>query len=228
MNQGYDHLKGKRMCIEGNIAAGKTTLADQLFKLYSQIEGLKIERISEKIDHELLEKFNDDPRIYAEEFQKSMMKNRLDGIKKARELAEHGYFVLMDTGIIREFAFADANEQVGNMSKEDYVEHILEFRRELSKINMPYPEYIVLLVSDGKTSMKNISQRNRSNETLLDEKYLDVLHNCHVNRFAAISKHMAVENTLMINVADNYAGPEDVKNYFLPIPDACPFCDDLV
>ena len=161
------------ICIEGNIAVGKSTIIEKFEKKLCEI-GYNVHVLKEEIDYDLLEKFNNDPKKYASEFQISMMKQRLKNADKVNKILikEKKCLVLMDTGILREIVFSKVNFDQGNMTSKEYDEYKELFTKKYNEINNPVPRLTIILDCSVNFTMKNIISRGRDGEEKLTKPYL--------------------------------------------------------
>jgi len=167
-------LLGKIVCVEGNIATGKTTFVHNMKnELAGFVASLKVEIVSEVIDESLLSKFNAEPKEFAYEVQDYMLQSRIEAIRNASLLSDSGALVLMDTGILREFVFSNANMTMGNLTKEEQWELWNKFTKLHDELGKLLPDAIVLLDCTSLRCMENIKLRNRANETTLSLKYIE-------------------------------------------------------
>lgn len=192
-------LTGKIICMEGPIAAGKTEFIKSCREFLQEL-GLKCEIFSEDVDEYLLERFNRDPAAYAALFQQRMMTSRLISADKARECKDKGESViLLDTGILREIAFASAN-----MNENAYKSHMEAFSSAFEGIGSPMPDLILLFDCTAERTMINMMQRNRRNEALLTVDYMNIIR----SHYAAALEHDLVKGRtkiLTLDVSDQYA-----------------------
>lgn len=184
-----------RICIEGNIGAGKTTLIERLSDLVVRSGMFSEVHVEfEQVDNELLALFNQDPVKYGLEFQHSMMNMRLAMLKRSRDHIEHARqanrscVVLVDTGPLREFAFTRANELAGNITPTDAQAHIDAFTQTVNALGNIMPEKIILLNPLTTSCLLNIRERNRKYEQNITISYLDHVRNAHETQLTTIDR----------------------------------------
>jgi len=196
-------LKGKVMCVEGNIATGKTTLISAL--LYDlNLCQVNVKVLEEQIDQTLLEKFNSDPKKYGLELQDSMMRKRIQAMKTAQEYKKTDHFVIMDTGFIREKAFTLANYKQKNLTQSEFIEHEKVFLDLHKEIGMPVPDCIIILDCSPQRCKVNINIRNRVNERELSITYLDELRKAHKQVLTEFSSSNPKVSIINADVSDQY------------------------
>jgi len=166
---------------------------------------INITCLGESIDTEMLKKFNENPRKYSSMFQEVMKIGRLKNADAMEGLKSQGDSVIfIDTGIVREIAFSAANFSMEYMSEAYFKAHMQTFQQVLLDIGHPVPDYIILLDASGDRCMENIKKRSRSNESLLEKKYLDSLTREHRNAL----QHELIKGkcvTQIVGVEHNYA-----------------------
>jgi deoxyadenosine/deoxycytidine kinase len=209
-------MTGKIVCIEGNIATGKTTFIQNLKKeLEIKTNGRQDFKIlEERIDYELLKLFNSDPKSYGYQFQRVMMHNRLETLELAGKMKKEGIMVIMDTGILRELAFSLANFQRSNMNQEEYNNHVSDFWTKFKNMEEIDIDHIVLLDSNPETCKNNIMIRNRLNEKNLEMGYLETLQKCHLEIFQDLKDKLTNTNFLKVDVSYKYLECESVLHLF--------------
>lgn len=196
-----------RICIEGNIAAGKSQLCENLkveiSKLFPDVEVIILPEI---INQELLAKFDNDPETYALEFQETMCRSRVNrlieayqGVINGADLPDRKLIFLMDTGPLREIAFTRANEAFNRISKDVANEHLSRFektlnekedeiRKSLNESKKKFsimPEVMILLDANPYDCNDNKIRRGRKSEEKLTLKYLNQLRRAHFLEYTA-------------------------------------------
>lgn len=203
-------LVGKVVCIEGNIAVGKTTLLTSL-ATEAMNQCISVICIEENIDRTLLEKFNAEPSKYSLQFQEAMMKMRMYGMEYAKKASRPDNIVFLDTGLLREIVFSEANMETGYMTMEEYAEHKNSFNREFERIGKLFPDLIILLDCSVDKCIENIKKRKRINEVKLEREYLEKLRECHLG----VTKNSifgAYTGFIVVDVSDDYPDVKMIVN----------------
>jgi deoxyadenosine/deoxycytidine kinase len=154
-------LKYRYLVIEGNIGAGKTSLATRL----SEDTGsrLVLEQFS---DNPFLARFYEDPERYAFQLELSFLSERYQQIKT--ELGHPDLFgqsVISDYYLAKSFIFSKHNLKDDEMKL---------FEKLFSIINLqaPRPDLYIYLHLPVNMLLDNIRKRGRTYETLIREEYL--------------------------------------------------------
>ena len=175
------------IAIEGNIGAGKTTLATKLSEDFNA--KLVLERFA---DNPFLPKFYKDQNRYAFPLEMSFLADRYQQL--ADDLSQFDLFadfVVADYHIFKSLIFAKVTLQ------ED------EFRlyKTLFDIiykEMPKPDLYVYLYQNTDRLLKNIKKRGRSYEQEIPAEYLDKINKGYLD----FIKTQLNLNVLIIDVSD--------------------------
>jgi len=154
-------LGHKYLVIEGNIGAGKTSLATMLAR--DTGSRLVLEQFS---DNPFLAKFYEDPERYAFQVELSFLSERYQQIKT--ELGHPDLFgqsVISDYLLAKSFIFSKHN------LKDD---EMILFEKLFSIINLqaPKPDLYVYLHVPVDQLLENIQKRGRSYEVNIQKNYL--------------------------------------------------------
>ncbi len=154
-------MKYKYIVIEGNIGAGKTSLASLLAE--ESGSRLVLEAFS---DNPFLAKFYEDPDRYAFQLELSFLSERYHQIKT--ELGHPDLFgqaVISDYFLAKSFIFSKYNLKDDEMKL---------FEKLFSIINLqaPKPDLYVYLHLSVEKLLENIKQRGRSYEKHISYEYL--------------------------------------------------------
>ncbi len=147
--------------IEGNIGAGKTTLAKKLATDYNA--RLILEQFAE---NPFLPKFYENPEKHAFPLELSFLAERYQQLKN--ELNIHDLFrpnIVSDYFFLKSLIFAQANlgsDEFGLYSK---LFHIINS-------SLPKPDLFVYLYHDIERLQENIKKRGRSYEQQIPDNYL--------------------------------------------------------
>lgn len=147
------------ICIEGNIGAGKTTLAKELAAL------LKAEYLPERFEENvLLPLFYKNPKTYAFPTEYSFLIDRhkqlVNYFEKPRKKT-----TVADFHFDKCLCFAKAN-----LKEDDFTFYKKHF--QAMKQTLPVPDLIVYLETSPDLLLKNIQKRGREVEKSLKAKYL--------------------------------------------------------
>lgn len=160
------------LVIEGNIGAGKTSLATMLAGEFSS--KLILEQF---VDNPFLAKFYEDPDRYAFQVELSFLSERYHQVKS--ELGQPGLF---ERGIISDYFLAKSLIFSKNNLKAD------EFRLFVNLFNIiqlqaPVPDLYVYLHVPAHKLLENIRKRGRSYEQNIRESYLLDVQDGYFNFF---------------------------------------------
>jgi deoxyguanosine kinase len=183
----YSINKVNYIAIEGNIGAGKTTLATRISEDFNA--KLVLERFA---DNPFLPKFYKDQNRYAFPLEMSFLADRYQQL--ADDLSQFDLFadfVLADYHIFKSLIFAKVTLQ------ED------EFRlyKTLFDIiykEMPKPDLYVYLYQNTERLLKNIKKRGRSYEQEIPAEYLDKINQGYLDYI----KTQTDLNVLVIDVSE--------------------------
>jgi deoxyguanosine kinase len=148
--------------IEGNIGAGKTSLAKQISKDFNG--KLILERFA---DNPFLPKFYKDPERYSFPLELSFLADRYNQLKK--ELSDRDLFksfTIADYYFMKSLIFARST-----LSDEEY-----SLYRQIFEIiygTLPKPDLFVYLHVDPENLLINIKNRGRDYEQNINIKYLE-------------------------------------------------------
>lgn len=161
MNSILGFLEHKYLVIEGNIGAGKTSLATMLAR--DTDSRLVLEQFN---DNPFLAKFYEDPERYAFQVELSFLSERYQQIKT--ELGHPDLFgqaVISDYLLAKSFIFSKHNLKNDEMKL---------FEKLFSIINLqaPKPDLYVYLHVPVEQLLDNIQKRGRSYETNIKKSYL--------------------------------------------------------
>lgn len=158
----HNKLVYNYICIEGNIGAGKTSLAT---KLAEDFNGKLI--LEQFEDNPFLPKFYKDPFKYAFPLELSFLASRYQQVKDqlaAMDLFKS--FVVSDYFINKSLIFARKTLQDDELALFNRLFHII-----ISTV--PKPELLVFLYVDVKRLQQNIRHRGRSYEQSIEDSYLE-------------------------------------------------------
>ncbi len=164
------------LVIEGNIGAGKTTLAKMIAEEYNA--KLVLEQFA---DNPFLPKFYDDQERYSFPLELSFLADRYYQIKKHVFNPD-----LFHNLLVADYFFAKSAIFAQNTLKDD------EYRlfRQIFDIvfeSMPKPDLYVYLHADTNQLLKNIKSRGRDYEQNITSVYLEKIKNGYFNFFKQFS-----------------------------------------
>jgi deoxyadenosine/deoxycytidine kinase len=152
------------ICIEGNIGAGKTSLATQIAQQYNA--KLILEQFE---DNPFLPKFYKDPDKYAFPLELSFLAARYQQLKVD----------LLRQDLFRSFTISDyyVNKSLIFARQTIHDDEMVLFARIFNIIisNLPKPDLLVYLHVDIDRLLLNISLRGRSYEQSIQLSYLEVI-----------------------------------------------------
>ncbi len=165
-------MKNQFIVIEGNIGAGKTTLATMLAREWDA--RLMLEEFAE---NSFLPLFYENPEKYAFPLELSFLGERFEQLKKI--LVKSDLFnpiVVADYYILKSLLFAKVN----------LPEHEYQLFHKLFYLifdSFPKPDLIVYLNSSVQDLQKNIKKRGRPYELNIKDEYLENLQRNYMEAF---------------------------------------------
>ncbi len=147
--------------IEGNIGAGKTTLATKM----AEDTGAKL-ILEQFADNPFLPKFYEDPEKHAFPLELSFLAERYHQLKK--ELTTHDIFnptVISDYYFVKSLIFAKSNLKEDEFALYTKLFHIIND-------SLPKPDLLVYLYHDIDRLQANIKKRGRDYEQNITDEYL--------------------------------------------------------
>jgi deoxyadenosine/deoxycytidine kinase/7,8-dihydro-6-hydroxymethylpterin-pyrophosphokinase len=179
----YDVSSYNYIAIEGNIGAGKTSLASRIANDFNA--KLILERFK---DNPFLPKFYEDQRRYAFPLEMSFLADRyqqlLEDIKQFDLFKD---FVIADYDVFKSLIFAKVTLQVEEYELYKKLFHIMH--KEL-----PRPDVYIYLYQNTDRLLENIMKRGREYEKSIEgsylakinEGYLEFIKNQHTNTIKVI------------------------------------------
>jgi len=175
------------IAIEGNIGAGKTTLAKMISEEYNA--KLVLERFA---DNPFLPKFYSDKERYAFPLEMSFLADRYQQLTD--DLSQFDLFknfIISDYYIFKSLIFAQVT-----LSSEEFALYRKMF--DLMYKEITKPDLYIYLHQDTNRLLKNIKKRGRDYEQSIEAEYLDKIHKGYKN-FISSEKNL---NTLIIDVSE--------------------------
>lgn len=185
------------LVIEGNIGAGKTTLAKMITEEFDA--KLVLEQFA---DNPFLPKFYSDQERYSFPLELSFLADRYYQIKKQVFNPD-----LFHSLLVADYFFAKSAIFAQNTLKED------EYRlfRQIFDIvfeSMPKPDLYVYLHADTNHLLKNIKLRGRDYEKNISAEYLEKIKNGYFNFFKQVITFpiliIDINNIDFVENADNF------------------------
>jgi deoxyguanosine kinase len=176
------------IAIEGNIGAGKTTLASKISEDFNA--KLVLERFA---DNPFLPKFYKDQNRYAFPLEMSFLADRYQQL--ADDLSQFDLFadfVVADYHIFKSLIFAKVTLQ-----EDEY--RLYKTLFDIIYKEMPKPDLYVYLYQNTDRLLKNIKKRGRSYEQEIPAEYLDRINKGYLDYI----KTQLDLNVLVIDVSDH-------------------------
>jgi deoxyguanosine kinase len=150
------------LVIEGNIGAGKTTLAQMISKKYQT--KLVLEQFA---DNPFLPKFYENQQQYSFPLEMAFLAERYNQLN--RELS---HFDLFSPFTVSDYYFMKSLIFAQNTLQADEYNLYRQFFTIIYE-KMPKPDLYVYLHKDADLLLKNIAERGRSYETFITKEYLE-------------------------------------------------------
>jgi deoxyguanosine kinase len=168
-------LKYNYIAIEGNIGAGKTTLATRMSEEFNA--RLILERFE---DNSFLPKFYEQPDIYAFPLEMSFLADRYQQLKDKLPMQElFSTFTISDYFIDKSLIFAK-----NNLKPDEFNLYSRLF--QIISTFLPRPDLIVYLYLDIPRLLDNIDNRGREYERLIQPLYLEKIQSGYLNHFRSL------------------------------------------
>jgi len=169
-------LKYNYIAIEGNIGAGKTTLAKRISEDFNA--RLILERFE---DNSFLPKFYEQPDIYAFPLEMSFLADRYQQLKDKLSNQElFSSFTISDYFIDKSLIFARNNLQADEFNLYSRLFQIIS-------TFLPRPDLLVYLYLDLPGLIENITKRGRDYEQQIQPDYLEKIQAGYMNHFRSLS-----------------------------------------
>ncbi|MGM0566740.1 MAG: deoxynucleoside kinase [Bacteroidota bacterium] len=191
-------MKYNFIAIEGNIGAGKSTLAGMIADKYQAMlinEGFE--------DNSFLPKFYKDPEKYAFPLELSFLAERYQQLKDKLQAKDLFYpFVVADYFIAKSLVFAKKTLPADEFSLYSQLFNII-----IS--SLPQPDLIVYLYLKTEKLQQNIKKRGRPYEMGIEDDYLEKIQSSYF-------EYMARRQDLRILIVDTnnidfVANPQDYQ-----------------
>ncbi len=195
--------------IEGNIGAGKTTLATKMSEEFNA--RLILEQFA---DNPFLPKFYEDPEKHAFPLELSFLAERYHQLKK--ELSNQDLF---KKGIIADYYFAKSLIFAKSNLKQDEFELYTRLFHIIHD-SLPKPDLFVYLYHDIDRLQQNIRKRGRSYEQNISDDYLIKIQTAYFEFLKQIpDQKILIIDVNSLDYANNASDYELlVKTLFKPYP----------
>jgi len=186
----------KFVVIEGNIGAGKTTLATMLAKDYNA--RLVLENFKE---NPFLPKFYKDPEKHAFPLELFFMAERYHQLKKQKEQDLFQPLSIADYFFVKSKLFGQ-----NNLQKDE--QQLFNSLFNIMSSSLPKPDLLVYLYADVSRLQLNIKQRGRSFEQKITNEYLQNIQ----DRYLDYLRKQTYFPVLLLDIS-NVDFKEDKKVY---------------
>lgn len=188
----------KYITIEGNIGAGKTTLATKLAEHFNA--KLILEEFA---DNPFLPKFYEKPQQYAFPLELFFMAERYKQLKEMLQTQDmFSNLVISDYLFIKSLLFAKIN-----LKEEEYSLYQKLF--DIINPQLVQPELLIFLNAPVTKLQQNIRRRNRSYEQHIADEYLVNVHDMYMQY---IRQHPVRVLMVDMNKADFVRNTGDFEN----------------
>ena len=169
-------LKYNYIAIEGNIGAGKTTLAQRMSEEFNA--RLILERFE---DNSFLPKFYEQPDIYAFPLEMSFLADRYQQLKdKLANQELFSTFTISDYFIDKSLIFAKNNLKADEFNLYSRLFQIIS-------AFLPRPDLLIYLYLDIPRVQENILKRGRDYERQIQSAYLENIQAGYLNHFRSLT-----------------------------------------
>lgn len=178
-------MKYHFIAIEGNIGAGKTTLAKQLASHYNA--GLLLEQFA---DNAFLPLFYEDKKKYALPLELSFLKDRYSQLQTClKELQDVFKLIIADYTIFKSPLFAK-----NNLDEKEF-ELFLNIH-DMIKTTLPKPDLFIYLHTPVDRLQRQIKMRGRLYEQEIPDDYLREIETAYLQYFQKESDNLLLlDNT---------------------------------
>jgi deoxyguanosine kinase len=185
-------MKYKYITIEGNIGAGKTTLAQMLQKELGA--NLILEQFA---DNPFLPKFYADKDKYSFPLELSFLAERFKQLKEMLNTRDlFNQFTVSDYLFIKSKLFAKVNLQ-----EDEY--KLYETIFDIIYLNLPKPDLIIYLHAPLSKLKSNIKLRGREYEQNIEDEYLINLQNAYLQLLKSEQFKTLILDTTQIDFVNN-------------------------
>lgn len=157
-----DMIHYKYIAIEGNIGAGKTSLANRIAR---ELDARLI--LEEFADNPFLPKFYENPERYAFPLELSFLSERFSQLKK-----EVGQEDLFAPNIVSDYIISKCQIFAKNNLPDDEYQLFLKMY-EIVESSVSKPDLMIYLYQDVDQLLANIKKRGRDYEQKIEASYLE-------------------------------------------------------
>ena len=192
MNKGYKYI-----VIEGNIGAGKTSLASMISEQFKA--KLLLERFA---DNPFLPKFYENPTRYSFPLELSFLADRYQQLKEELgSLDMFSPFTIADYYFMKSLVFASSTLEEDEYNLYRQIFHIIHN-------SLPKPDLYVYLHVPPEKLLNNIAIRGRNYESSIDADYLTKIQDSYFAYFKQNQNYkyliLNTENIDFVNNEDDY------------------------
>ncbi|WP_217603558.1 deoxynucleoside kinase [Chitinophaga sp. GbtcB8] len=178
--------------IEGNIGAGKTTLAHMLAQHFNA--KLILEEFA---DNPFLPKFYEKPQQYAFPLELFFMAERYKQLKDMLQTQDlFSNLVISDYLFVKSLLFAKIN-----LLEEEY--NLYQKLFDIINPQLVQPDLLIFLNAPVPQLQANIKKRNRSYEQQIEDNYLQKVHNMYTQYLKQHPVRTLMIDTTKINFLAN-------------------------
>ncbi len=192
-------IKYNYVVIEGNIGAGKTTLATRISEEFNA--RLILEHFA---DNPFLPKFYDNPDKYSFPLELSFLASRYKQLKEELEPQNlFNTFTIADYYFVKSLVFASSTLKGDEYNLYRTIFHIIYG-------SLPKPDIFVYLHLDPEKLLSNIKKRGRDYEKSITSDYLRKIQNNYFTFFRQNPENRYL--VIDINAIDFVTNKQDYKN----------------
>lgn len=165
-------MKYRFITVEGNIGAGKTTLAGQLAEHFNA--GLLLEQFAE---NPFLPLFYENKERYALPLELSFLKDRYRQLQsRLKEFQDKGELIIADYTISKSLLFAK-----NNLNEAEF--KLFCDIHDMMKTTLPKPDLFIYLHTPINRLQSHIKKRGRPYEQHIPDDYLMEIENAYLHYF---------------------------------------------
>lgn len=191
------------LIIEGNMGAGKTTLAQNL------ASEMQVKSFLEPLEtNPYLEDFYKDPKKWALEMQLFLLAKRIYSQEQAYEYAmDTGHISILDRSILGDAVFAKQNWKIGNIDDRGYEMYQQHSLYHIEKMKNRNQLILFIDVSPQECHNRIINKRKRAYEASIPFDYVNGLDQCYRDLLGELK---ANSNSVMMLDWNNFGTTEYV------------------